>query len=172
MTRSLTIRLTALAGLPVVEAWRFTSAAFVPQPGWRAPAFMPILPGVASMGLIMNGWQAAVLGPFALAGVLLGLSAAFTWRLFDPGHSTGLAGLGLVPALAGAGMLVEISRGQGWRFTRRLSYGLILGSAALTLGLSMLSASGKLLSADINQLHIIYPGLDGLLEIVQNLLAS
>jgi len=134
VTRRQTIWLTALSILLVVKAWRFTSAAIASQPGWWTPVSVPILLGVASMGLIIYGWHAAVSGPFALAG---------------------------------AGMLVEISRGQGWRFTRRLSYGLILGGGALTLRLSMLSASGLVLSANSNQLHMIYPREDGLIEIAQ-----
>jgi len=41
--------------------------------------------------------------------------------------------------MAGAGMLIEISRGQGWRFTRRLSYGLMLTGMAMALVLAISS---------------------------------
>ncbi|MHB0988389.1 MAG: hypothetical protein ACYC3P_06980 [Bellilinea sp.] len=65
-----------------------------------------------------NGWWAPVFLPilFAVAG----------------------AGVNLV-RLAGAGMLVEISRGQGWCFTRRLSYGLMLTGMATALVLAISS---------------------------------
>ena len=139
MTRRRTIRLAALATLLVIGAWRFTSAALTSQNGWWAPVFLPIFLAVAGAGLILYGWQAAVSGPIVLAGALLGLSATLTLRILVPEHSIWLAGLSLVPGLAGAGMLVEISRGQGWRFTRRLSYGLLLTGMAMVLMLAISS---------------------------------
>lgn len=101
--------------------------------------FLPIFLAVAGAGLILYGWQAAVSGPIVLAGALLGLSATLTLRILIPEDSIWLAGLSLVPGLAGAGMLVEISRGQGWRFTRRLSYGLLLTGMAMILLLAISS---------------------------------
>ena len=143
VTRRQTIWLTALATLLVIGAWRFTSATLASQLGWWAPVFLPILFAVAGVGLTLYGWQAVVSGPIALAGMLLGMSATLTLRFLFPGQSIWLAGLSLVLALAGAGMLVEISRGQGWRFTRRLSYGLMLVGlvAALAFAISSRSSS-------------------------------
>lgn len=139
MTRRQTIRLAVLATLLVVLAFRYTSIALASQLGWWPLVFLPIFLAVAGAGVILYGWQAAVSGPIVLAGALLGLSATLTLRTFIPEHSIWLASLSLVPGLAGAGMLIEISRGQDWRFTRRLSYGLLLTGMAMALLLAISS---------------------------------
>ena len=139
MTRRQSVWFGALIVMLMIGIWRFITAVVTVQDGRWAPAFLPILFAVAGVGLILYGWQAAVSGPIALAGALLGISATFTLHILFPGHSIWLAGLSLVSGLAEAGMLVEISRGQGWRFTRRLSYGLLLTGIAMVLLLAISS---------------------------------
>ena len=139
MTRRQPVWFGALLVILMIGMWRFTTAVVAAQTGWWAPVFLPILFAVAGAGLILYGWLAAVSGPFVLAGALFGISATFTLQSLFPGDSTWLAGLSLVPGLAGAGMLVEISRGQGWRFTRRLSYGLMLTGMTMALVLAISS---------------------------------
>ena len=139
MTRRQSIWSGALIVMLLIGIWRFITVVVTAKNGWLAPVFLPIFLAVAGAGLILYGWQAAVSGPIVLAGALLGLSATLTLRILIPEHSIWLVGLSLVPGLAGAGMLVEISRGQGWRFTRRLSYGLLLTGMAMVLMLAISS---------------------------------
>ena len=139
MTRQQSVWFGTLIVMLMIGIWRFITAVVAAQNGWWAPVFWPILSAAAGAGLILYGWQAAVSGPFVLAGALLGMSVTFTLRILIPEHFFWLAGLSLVPGLAGAGMLVEISRGQGWRFTRRLSYGLLLTGMAMVLMLAISS---------------------------------
>ncbi len=139
MTRQQSVWYGALLVMLMIGIWRFITAVVAAQTGWWAPVFWPILFAVAGAGLILYGWKAAVSGPFVLAGALLGMSATFTLHSLFPGGSIWLAGLSLVPEMAGAGMLIEISRGQGWRFTRRLSYGLMLTGMAMALVLAISS---------------------------------
>ncbi|MHB0968008.1 MAG: hypothetical protein ACYC36_16330 [Bellilinea sp.] len=139
MTRQQSVWYGALIVMLMIGIWRFVTAALAAQNRWWAPVFLPILFAAAGAGLILYGWQAAVSGPFVLAGALLGMSATFTLHSLFPGGSIWLTGLSLVPELAGAGMLIEISRGQGWRFTRRLSYGLMLTGMAMALVLAISS---------------------------------
>ena len=139
MTRQQSVWFGTLIVMLMIGIWRFITAVVAAQNGWWAPVFLPILFAAAGVGFILYGWQAAVSGPIVLAGALLGLSATLILRILIPEHSIWLAGLSLVPGLAGAGMLIEISRGQGWRFTRRLSYGLMLTGMATALVLAISS---------------------------------
>jgi len=85
VTRRQSVWFGALLVMLMIGIWRFMTVIVAAQNGWWAPVFLPILFAVAGVGLILYGWQAAVSGPFTLAGALLGISATFTLHSLFPG---------------------------------------------------------------------------------------
>ena len=133
---------------------QFSTTVFSIRSEWWMPAILPAILGAAGIALIVYGWQAAIPGSLPKAGAVLGLSLALLLRFGDPGHLSWLPALGLVPVLAGAGMLTEISRGTGWRYSRNQAAGLMLYGGLLSLAFFLFTTPGAQLTASVTYLNV------------------
>jgi len=103
---------------------------------------------------MVYGWQTAIPGSLPKAGAVLGLSIALLLRLGDPGQTDWLPALGLVPVLAGAGMLTEISRGTSWQYSRSQAASLIVYGGLLSLAFIFFIAPGAQSAGSVTQLDV------------------
>lgn len=148
-----------LAAMLVLGAWRFTAAmTAVRNDGW-ATIILPVFLATVSIALIFYSWKTSASGHFAIACGVLGLSAATLWRLADPASNSWAYALSLVPAMLGAGILIEIRRGCGWNFSRRQGVSLILLGGLLYGAMTLTEFGYPELLRSPTQLNIIYPGM-------------
>ncbi len=157
MTRRQALGYWILGALLCVSLWRLTTTLLPLRPEWLTPTLVPLILAAVGLGLFFYGWQSATSGPLPIAGALLGSSAVLFTRLLDPDFSGWLAVLGLVPMLAGVGMLVEIQRGHGWQYSRRQGVGLILFGGVLALVMAFLAVPDGEPASRVAQLSL-FPG--------------
>jgi len=157
MTRRSFVWYGVLGALFIVSLWRLTTSVLPIHSEWWTPTILPTLLAASGLGLFIYGWHSAVPGILPKAGALLGLSAALLIRISEPGQVAWLPVLGLAPALAGIGMLIEINRGHGWQFSRRQGIGLILFGGVLALAFLLLASPGGQPVGSVAQLNL-FPG--------------
>jgi len=154
MTRKPLVWYGVLGAMFFISLWRLAFTVFpIHSEGWTL-AFLPVFLAAIGMAFVIYGWQSATTGWLPKAGAVLGLSAALLFRLADPAHTDWLPALGLVPALAGAGMLSEISRGNGWQYTRSQGAGLILYGGLISLAFFIFTTPGGLTAGSVTQLNL------------------
>ncbi len=168
MTRRQALGYWVLGAMLCVSLWRLTTTLFPLRPEWWIPTLVPLFLSAVGLCLIIYGWQSATSGPLPIAGALLGSSAVLFTRLLDPDFSGWLAVLGLVPLLAGAGMLIEIQRGHGWQYSRRQGVGLILFGGVLALAILFFTAPDGQSAGKVVQLNL-FPGWSAFSGIVTDL---
>lgn len=154
MTRKPVVWYGALGVMFFILLWQFTTSVFPIHSEWWLPAIVPAFLVAAGIALLVYGWQSAVPGSLPKAGAVLGLSIALLLRLGDPGYPGWLPALGLVPVLAGAGMLIEINRGTGWQYSRSQAAGLILYGGLLALTFFLFNTPSASLTAGVTYLNV------------------
>jgi hypothetical protein len=154
MTRKPALWYGVLGVMFFILLWQFSTTVFPIRSEWWMPAIVPATLVTAGLGLMVYGWQSAIPGSLPKAGAVLGLSIALLLRLGGPGDTAWLPALGLVPVLAGAGMLTEISRGTGWLYSRRQAASLIVYGCLLSLAFILLIAPGAQSAVSITHLDV------------------
>lgn len=155
MTRKPTVWYGVLGAFVFILLWQFSTSVFPIHSEWWMPAIVPAFLAAGGVVFGLYGWQSAAPGSLPKAGAMLGLSAALLLRLSNTEPAGWLPALGLVPALAGVGMLTEIDRGSGWRYSRSQAAGLILYGGLLALAFLFFTAPGVRFAGAATHLDVL-----------------
>lgn len=154
MTRKPAVWYGVLGVMFFILLWQLSTSAFPIRSQWWMPAVVPTFLSATGFGLMVYGWQSAIPGSLPKGGAVLGLGIALLLRLGDPGGTGWLPALGLVPVLAGAGMLTEINRGTGWQYTRSQAASLVLYGGLLSLAFILLMAPDAPSTGSVTHLDV------------------
>lgn len=154
MTRKPAVWYGVLGVMFFILLWQFSTTVFPIRAEWWMPAIVPAFLVAAGITWLVYGWHSGIPGSLPKAGAVLGLGAALLLRLGDPGHPGWLPALGLVPMLAGAGMLTEINRGTGWRYSRSQAARLILYGGLLSLAFLFFTSPGAQSAGSVTHLNV------------------
>lgn len=169
MIRRHTLGLGILAALLFLGAWRFTVAMVeIQHAGWAA-GLLPVSLGIISLIMIFYKWRTLASGHFAIACGIMGLSAATLWRLADPVTLHWAYALSIVPAMLGAGILIEIRHGCGWHFSRRQGVSLIVLGGLLCGALLLANPQDPTPLRSSVELNVFLPGLPNFRGLFQDL---